>query len=122
MAVRGSTLTGNSAFAGVPGASATGGAIYNNGTLTLDRSRARDNAVTSSGSGGTAEGGGLFNDTSGTASLTASVVIRNRATGGNASGGGIFDANPTSGSVALRMTAVDANAPNNCTPTIGRCS
>jgi hypothetical protein len=96
---------------GGSGGGATGGAIYNAGTLTISRSTVTSNSVVAGsggngangrygefssngqnggngGAGGDAEGGALFN--TGAAFITSSTFIFNSATGGNggAAGGG----------------------------------
>ncbi|MGW3358196.1 hypothetical protein ACWDFL_22615 [Streptomyces bungoensis] len=78
-----------------------GAGIYNKATLTLTGSTVNVNR--SNG-----EGGGIFNDTPGRATLTRSTVSGNTA----ALGGGIFNR----GSVRLTLTQVVDNVPDNCFP------
>lgn len=79
-----------------------GGGIFNfsAGTLTLDRSRVRDNTTANNG-------GGIYNQ--GTTKLKDSAVERNIAT---VDGGGIYN----TGTVTLQRSKVRDNRPDNCAP------
>ncbi len=115
-----------------PAGGRDGGAIYNDGTLTVFESRLTgDIAVRDGGgifttpghstrvvrgtvSGNTAagRGGGIFN--AGTTALDRSLVELNLAISSATSGGGIFDLSP--GAVTLRRSLVHRNSPDNCDP------
>lgn len=106
---------------------AWGAGITNSGggTMTLaSGSTVTDN--TASAPGGTAYGGGIYNDfySATLHVMSGSNVEDNTAVatgGGTEAGGGIYDANPTSGSVTLSQAVVNANSPDQCagTPTQG---
>ena len=118
--VSGNTVTG-----------ANGGGVDNAGTLTLRESVLQLNNTT--GAGG---GGGLATETGGVSRIVRSAIRRNTTAG---SGGGILNAGTTSlfrtlverntatvagggisnvapGTVTLRISAVRANTPGNCSP------
>jgi hypothetical protein len=64
-------------------------------------------------------GGGLYNSTTGLASLNRSRVVANTAQGNaiaNSLGGGIYNANSVTGSVTLTQTQVKGNHPDQCDP------
>jgi hypothetical protein len=113
------------------GLAGDGGAIYNDGSLTLLESRLVGNVTTRNGggiyttpthttriiqstvSGNSAAnlGGGLYNN--GTTSLDRSVVALNQSVGSNNAGGGIFN---SAGTVTLSRSMVTKNSPDNCQP------
>jgi parallel beta-helix repeat protein len=113
------------------GPAGDGGAIYNDGSLTLLESRLVGNIATRNGggiyttpthttriiqstvSGNSAAnlGGGLYNN--GTTSLDRSVVALNQAVGSSNGGGGIFN---SAGTVTLSRSMVTKNSPDNCQP------
>jgi predicted outer membrane repeat protein len=73
---------------------ATGGGVYNQGTLTLTNDVVSNNSVTAK----VASGGGIYNDLVGTLTLNGTTVTQNRAlksadAGAAASGGGIYNLN-----------------------------
>ncbi|MGW8955067.1 hypothetical protein [Streptomyces sp. NPDC055709] len=82
-----------------------GGGIVNLATLNVENTVIKENKATAADS----QGGGLYND-DGTATLTDSKVVRNRA----ADGGGIFEEPGTT--VDLVRTKVKDNEVNNCAP------
>lgn len=108
-----------------------GGAIYNDGRLSVIRSLIRSNRANTSGGGiyneqgGSASffrttidantaggnGGGLFNGVGGRAALTRTLVERNTA----ADGGGIFNSDGPS-RLTLSASLIRPNTPNNCAP------
>jgi hypothetical protein len=109
-----------------------GGGLYNDGSLTIQRSLIRGNRANTNGGGiyngqgGRAEtfrvtfdrnvagatGGGLYNNTDGRLVLRQTLVELNSA----ANGGGIFNAGVPS-RVTLFRSLVRNNTPNNCAPT-----
>jgi hypothetical protein len=117
---------GNTASCNGSSCMAWGAGITNSGggTMTLTGSSTVTHN-TASAPGGTAYGGGLYNDFY---SATLHVVRGSNvkyntasATGGTSAGGGIYNANPTSGSVTLSQAVVTSNSPDQCagTPTQG---
>lgn len=136
------TLTGNAVSI-----NGEGGAIFNFGTLTIDRSTLSDNLADGFGGNGgaianydqgqlsvtkseitrniagfkgdvsRAFGGGIAN--LGTAKLTKVEITKNRALGRKAKGGGIA---VKSGTLSLGKSIVKGNSPNNCSGQVqGRC-
>jgi len=99
-----SALLGNTVSA-VGGTSAHGGGLNNEGKVTLTTTAVLRNTA----SGSAAKGGGLYNTSGATATLTLTVVTGNKA----GDGGGIFN---DGGSVALDKSSVAGNTPNNCRP------
>ena len=100
-----STISGNSVNFGAVPADATGqgGGIYNNATLIVTNS-------TISGNNANADGGGIFNTATGTATLTSVTVTGNSADSDNnasGTGGGIDVAG--GGTVTLKNTIVAGN-------------
>jgi hypothetical protein len=94
-----------------PGGDVCGGAIANNGTLTVRSSRIVDNAATTA-SAFYVQGGGIDND--GTAMVTSSVVSGNSATNtapdfSLTAGGGIAN----EGTLEVRSSRIDDNT-NSC--------
>jgi hypothetical protein len=94
-----------------------GGGIANNGQLTLQRTLVIHNNGTASGAGGSAQGGGIRNDTFfGSVpqlTLTDSAVLANKLTaspGITPQGGGLFTTFP----VTLTRTLIAGNQPDQC--------
>ena len=100
-AVIGTTFSENGAF--------EGGALSNTGHAALSSVTIKNNSAA------VAVGGGIYND--GTLTAASSSITRNTARYG---GGGIYNA----ASVALSLTKVSGNTPDNCDPvgTIAGCS
>jgi hypothetical protein len=100
-AVIGTTFTENDAF--------EGGALSNTGHAALSSVTIKNNSAEA------AVGGGIYND--GTLTTAASNIVHNTARYG---GGGIYNG----ASVALSLTKVSGNTPDNCEPvgTIAGCS
>ena len=105
VSISGLTLTGGADF---PGASGTGGAILNSGTLNLANctvSGSFVNASIPSGQDGTSTGGAIAN--SGTMTLTNCLVTGNTAGGyGNGAGGAIYN----SGTLTITGSTISGNA------------
>ena len=91
--VTGTTFTENGAF--------EGGALVNTGHTALSSVTIKNNSAE------VAVGGGIYND--GTLTAASSNIVHNNARYG---GGGIYNA----ASVALTLTKVTGNTPNNCDP------
>ncbi len=83
---------------------ADGGGINNAGTLIINRSTIKDNAIAG---GGTTNGGGIHN--SGILTVTHSAVISNTNGGATARGGGIASA---AGQVAVLNSTISGNNSN----------
>lgn len=92
--ITGVTLTGGNGAGASPGNN-FGGAIYNQGNLTL-------NNVTITGNTCTGDGGGVYTDSGDQITVTNSTISNNTATGVNRTGGGLFLA----GGAILSMTNV----------------
>jgi hypothetical protein len=105
----GSTLRLESSTVALNTAATDGGGIYNSGSLFVTHGSIFGNLASG-------RGGGIFNQTGGTVSLTSSTVGRNRA----ASGGGIYNA-AGPGSVTRVSTSIVLNSPDNCAPTATSC-
>lgn len=119
-----------------PNGNRDGGAIHNDGTLSVFLSRLSGNIAMRDGGGifttaghttrivqstlssNTAAnlGGGI--DNHGTTTLVRTLVRFNQAIGTATAGGGIQNA---AGSVVLRNSLVTANSPDNCTPSVPGC-
>jgi len=99
--VIGTTFTENNSF--------EGGALSNTGRAALSSVTIKNNSA------GNAVGGGIYND--GTLTAASSNIVHNTARYG---GGGIYNGS----SVALSLTEVSGNTPDNCEPvgTIKGCS
>ena len=78
------TVMNNSTVAGSPAASTSGDGIYNSGTLMVTNSTISGYP----GSTGATNGGGIFNASGGTVTVTNSMFFNNHA----GFGGGIFNA------------------------------
>ncbi|CAN5201485.1 hypothetical protein BH18ACT4_BH18ACT4_11220 [soil metagenome] len=146
------TLTGTQISAnrvvadGTNGQANGGGLSVAAGRATVVGNTIANNSAVATGTGSAAHGGGLEN--SGVTSLTATVLIGNRARGPVAQGGGIFNRHRVTltdsvvtenaaigtvtqgegggifndaGTVALRRTDVSANVPDDCEPAIPGC-
>ena len=88
-----------------------GGAIYNNGNLTVQESTLVNNTASNPGDGTLAEGGAIYNDSLGTTELIFCTVTANSATttaGASTSGGGIFN-NHNGASLSLTATILAGN-------------
>jgi predicted outer membrane repeat protein len=90
--------------------SLVGGALYNEDQAALSYVTIQDNYA--------AGGGGIYNDYGALLTVASSDIVRNFAEGG---GGGVLN---DDGSVALSLTKVSGNLPDNCDPvgTIAGCS
>ena len=117
-----SVLKGTINISGGPGGAALGGAIYNQGTLTiLDDTFTNDNAEGGSGTvGGAGEGGAIFNQ-GGTVSITNSTFNGNQAVGGTgqtgtgntaglALGGALYSA---AGQLSVNFSTISGNTAGN---------
>ena len=87
---------------------ARGGGITNAGNLNLVDAVVRRNRA----SGSPGLGGGLFNTSTGTATIQGSQIRSNTA---STDGGGIYNAAAV-GAVTISGTQVSSNTPNNCAP------
>jgi hypothetical protein len=107
-----------SAISATGPASVVGGAVLNNGLLRIDGGRVIDNVARATGSGGTDQGGGIWNgvDLSGP---PVELSLRNSTVSGNAleasdgivrQGGGLFTTSP----VTLVDTRIVLNHPDQC--------
>ena len=95
-----------------PGWSASGGGIYNLGTVTLNYSVVSNNIASTGSETGNAQGGGIYNR--GALTLQNSTVAHNSATVGSlessfAAGGGIFSG---AGTLVMRHSLVSYNTAN----------
>jgi hypothetical protein len=126
------TLIGTKVQANSTGSGGGGGAIYNDGTMTVSSGSILENVANTSGGGfyneltGTLNvtdsevltnraglrGGGLYNGTEGTATF-ANTTLHNNTAG--TAGGGIYNA-ACRCSIALQTTTVNVNLPDNCRP------
>src|SRR5271156_2052247 len=88
---------------------AAGGAIYNNGTLTVANSRLSGNQAT--GSGGRDGDGGAISNGTGTLTVTDSTLSGNQATSDSQDGSGFGGAisNISTGTVTVTNTTFSAN-------------
>jgi hypothetical protein len=105
-----SIVSGNSAFAAIPGSlcggvGTNGGGIYNAGTLTLTDSTVSGNS--SFGNCGGGFGGGIYNHPQGTLTVSKSTLSAN----GSALGGGIYNDGTVNngGTVMLSNSTISAN-------------
>jgi len=133
-------VLGGAGFGGAPGNSGQGGAIYNSGTLFVNGSAfTQTNQATGgqggnsfgrggSGRGGAGQGGALFNDSSGSLTVTNCTFSQNVAMGGNGgsggtnggdggngNGGAIFNL----GTMTVMSTTIDGNSGSSGTPGTG---
>jgi CSLREA domain-containing protein len=103
------TLTNGSAAGTLSAPSQTGGAMANQGTLTIIHSTLSDNQAIGYSIVGTAEGGAIWND--GTLSIAYSAFSGNSAKGtggGTADGGAIWN----SGTLTITATAISGSQAN----------
>ncbi|MDS4040803.1 MAG: S8 family serine peptidase [Candidatus Competibacter sp.] len=91
-----------------------GGGIYNAGTLTINGGGVGDNQAFSSNGAFVTLGGGLFNETGGTATITDSAFGSNKAGYG---GGGIYNA----GMMTITRSTLSGNWVGNPGPTYATC-
>jgi hypothetical protein len=99
---------------------AQGGGVYNNGLLELRKTLVTLNVAKASASGGSAEGGGIWNAVGFTGppvalTLTDSLITGNALVGGpgiERHGGGVFNSDPAT--VARTRTRIIGNAPDQC--------
>ena len=90
-----------------------GGGIYNRATLKLANSTISGNSVSGSGSGdNSGEGGGIYNDSSGVATISNSTISNNTASASGGSndmgrGGGIYN---NSGNAMVRNVIMAGNS------------
>jgi predicted outer membrane repeat protein len=136
------TLSGTSIRANstVPSSGGGGGAIYNDGTMTVSTTSLLNNVANTSGGAiynertGTLKvtdsevlandaalrGGGLYNGVEGEATFTNTTINGNTA---GTAGGGIYNA-ACKCSIALTTTTVTLNAPDDCRPlgSVAGCS
>jgi hypothetical protein len=120
VSVRDTVIASNftAAMSGTGSASVIGGAVFNNSLLQMSDVRIRDNFVGATGSGGSAQGGGIWNgvDLSGPPvelTLRNSSVTRNVLTASEGiarQGGGLFTTSP----VTLDNTRIAQNRPDQC--------
>jgi hypothetical protein len=113
--VRDSSIAGNTAVASSRDGSAvvTGAGVFNNSLLDMSRTLVSHNVGKAYGSGGVAQGGGIWNGVflSGPPvelSLTDSVVSGNALFGAERRGGGLYTTEP----VARTRTPIFGNAPD----------
>ena len=100
--------------ANAPVGRAVGAGIYNDGSLSVTSTSVGVNTVIDRS--GKAEGGGLYVDEgSKRTALDTSTIGGNRAKGANPNGGGIFFAGGAK--VVLMNSVITRNAPQNCYPT-----
>ncbi len=120
LAVRNSTISGNTLSASTATGSATvqGAGIFNNSLLELTGDTVRSNSGTASGPGSTVQGGGIWNgvDLSGPPvqlTLVRTAVTRNTLSGSpgaTVQGGGLFTTLP----VTLTGSLIAGNIPDQC--------
>jgi len=133
-------VVGGAGFGGAPGNVGQGGAIYNSGTAFIDGSAfVQTNEATGgqggnslgrggSGRGGYGQGGALFNDASGSLTVTNCTFSQNIAMGGNGgsggtnggdggngNGGAIFNL----GTMTVMSATIDGNSGGSGTPGTG---
>ena len=131
---------GGNSFGAAPGGTGEGGGIYNSGTLLVDSSAfTQTNEAgggnggngfgrAGSGSGGAGQGGALFNDTSGVATITNTTFSQNLAQGGNGGSGGAAGGNGGAGqggglfnrgTITIKSATIDGNTGASGTPGTG---
>jgi len=106
--LKGLVITGGKAMTCAEyGGRGCGGAIYNNGSLTLDGSTVRGNHAGNvmAPVPPVAFGGGIYNAPSGTLTLMRSTVSGNLAQGPAGAGGGIFN----DGTLTIRASTISGN-------------